>query len=146
MPSLDAQRFMESFKQFIARRGRPSKIYSDNAKTFVAVAKWLREAQRDERFNEFLSKNQVKWQFNLSRASWWSGQFERLIGLVKRALHKTIGNGLLNWEELKDVLLDVEVALNDRPLSYMEDDIQLPTLTPCSSLVVHSHQSWKHIT
>ncbi|XP_046847100.1 uncharacterized protein LOC124440717 [Xenia sp. Carnegie-2017] len=136
MPSSDTQRFMESFKQFIARKGRPNKVYSDNAKTFVAAAKWLREAQRDERFNEFLSKNQVKWQFNLSRAPWWGGQFERLIGLVKRALHKTIGNGLLNWEELKDVLLDVEVSLNDRPLSCMEDDIQLPTLTPNSMLFV----------
>ena len=28
------------------------------------------------------------------------------------------------------VLLDVEVALNNQPLSYVEDDIQLPTLTP----------------
>ena len=28
------------------------------------------------------------------------------------------------------VLLDVEVALNNQPLSYLEDDIQLPTLTP----------------
>ena len=27
-------------------------------------------------------------------------------------------------------LLDVEVALNNRPLSYVEDDIQLPLLTP----------------
>ena len=60
MPSLDTQRFMESFKQFIAKKGRPNKVYSDNAKTFVAAAKWLREAQRDERFNEFLSKNEVK--------------------------------------------------------------------------------------
>ena len=28
------------------------------------------------------------------------------------------------------VLLDVEVALNNQPHSYIEDDIQLPTLTP----------------
>ncbi|XP_046863151.1 uncharacterized protein LOC124456887 [Xenia sp. Carnegie-2017] len=139
MLSLDTQRFMESFKQLIARKGRPSKVYSDNAKTFVAAAKWLCEAQRDERFNEFLSKNQVKWQFNLSRAPWWGSQFEGLIGLVKRALHKTIGNGLLNW----DVLLDVEVALNDRPLSYMEDDIQLPILTPNSMLFVDKRSRGK---
>jgi hypothetical protein len=26
--------------------------------------------------------------------------------------------------------LDVEVALNNRPLSYVEDDLQLPVLTP----------------
>ena len=33
-------------------------------------------------------------------------------------------------QELQDVLLDVEVALNNRPLSYVEEDVQLPLLTP----------------
>jgi hypothetical protein len=33
-------------------------------------------------------------------------------------------------------LLDVEVALNNRPLSYVEDDLQLPVLTP-NSLMFH---------
>ena len=28
----------------------------------------------------------------------------------------SIGNGLPSWTELQEVLLDVEVALNDRPL------------------------------
>ena len=31
-------------------------------------------------------------------------------------------------------MLDVEVALNDRPLSYVEDDVQLPVLTPCAMM------------
>ncbi|CAB4044293.1 Pro-Pol poly [Paramuricea clavata] len=87
MPCLDTQKFIESFKKFIARKGRPSKVYSYNAKTFVSAANWLRTAQNDEKLNEFLSKNRISWQFNLSRAPWWGGQFERLIGLVKRALH-----------------------------------------------------------
>ena len=43
---------------------------------------------------------------------------------------RTVGNGTLAWSELQDVLLDVEVALNNRPLSYVEEDIQLPLLTP----------------
>ena len=136
MPSLDTTKFIESFKQFIARKGRPNKVYSDNAKTFVSAANWLRKAQSDEKLNEFLSKNRIKWQFNLSRAPWWGGQFERLIGLVKRALYKTIGQGSLRWDELKEVLLDIEVALNGRPLSYVEDDVELPTLTPNSMLFV----------
>ena len=67
--------------------------------------------------------------FNLSRAPWWGGQYERLIGVVKQALYKTIGNGLLPWAELEDVILDVEVTLNNWPLSYVEEDIQLPILT-----------------
>ena len=68
----------------------------------------------------------------MSRAPWWGGQFERLVGLVKRSLNKTIGNGRLRWGELEDVLLDVEVTLNNRPLGYVEDDVQLPLITPNS--------------
>ena len=36
--------------------------------------------------------------------------------------------------ELEEVVLDVEIALNNRSLSYLEDDIQLPILTPNSIL------------
>ncbi len=134
--SLVTQEFIQSLKRLIARRGRPTKVYSDNAKTFEAAARWLKTAQSDERFNDFLAVSQIYWQFNLSRAPWWGEQFERLIGLVKRALHKTIGNGCLRWNELQEILLDIEVALNCRPLSYLEEDVQMPTLTPNAMLFV----------
>ena len=58
------------------------------------------------------------------------GQFEKMVGLIKRALYKTIGNGFLTWNELEEVLHDVEISLNNRPLNYVEDDLQLPVLTP----------------
>ena len=87
---------------------------------------------KDEKISGFLTQQGIEWKFNLSRAPWWGGQFERLIGLVKGSLYKTIGNGLLSWRELQEVLLDVEVALNNRLLDYVEDDIQLPILTPSS--------------
>ena len=94
---------------------------------------------KDERLQNYLSTNEIKWQFNLSRAPWWGGQFERMIGLVKSALNKTIGNGMLRWKELQEVLLDVEVTLNNRPLSYVENDVQLPILTPNSMLFMQSN-------
>ena len=50
--------------------------------------------------------------------------------LVKRAFNKTVGNGKLTWGKPQDVLLDVQVTMNNRPLSYVEEDIQLPILTP----------------
>lgn len=76
---------------------------------------------------DYLAKMNIKWQFNLSRAPW---QFERIVGIVKQAFDKSVGNGTLTWAELQDVLLDVEVALNNCPLSYVEEDLQLPLLTP----------------
>ena len=74
----------------------------------------------------------IHWQFKLSRAPWWGGQFERLVGLVKRALYKSIENSCLTWSELQDVLLDIEVTLNNRPLGYQENNIELLTLMPNS--------------
>ena len=84
--------------------------------------------------HDYLSRNHMTWQFNLSRAPWWGGQFERLVGLVKQALYKSIGGANLTWSELEEVILDAEIALNNRPLSYVEEDIQLPVLTPQSMM------------
>ena len=36
---------------------------------------------------------------------------------MKAAFYKTVGQGLLTWQELTEVLLDIEVTLNNRPLS-----------------------------
>ena len=95
---------------------------------------------RDEKTQNYLLHENIKWQFNLSRAALWGGQFECLIGLVKTALNKTIGYGMLTWTELCEVVLDVEIVLNIRPLCYVEDDIQLPVLTPNSLLFLRSNQ------
>ena len=134
LPNLETKEFLASFKRFIARRGRPQKVYSDNGRTFVGAAQWIKQVMQDEKFQNFLAYQGIKWQFNLSRAPWWGGQFERMVGLVKRAFYKCIGNGLLSWAELQEVLLDIEVALKNRPLSYVDEDIQLPILTPSSFL------------
>ena len=139
LPSLEVTEFILSLKRFIARRGRPDRIYSDNGGTFIGAARWMRIVAREERIQNFLSVHQITWQFNLSRAPWWGGQFERMIGLVKGALSKTIGNGFLAWKELEEVLLDVEITLNNRPLGYVEDDIQLPVLTHNCMLYLNSN-------
>ena len=93
LPNLETAECLKSMKQFTARQGRPERIYSDNGQTFVGAANWFRAVMADERQQTYLSINQIKWQFNLSRVPWWGGKFEQLIGLVKAALNKTIGNG-----------------------------------------------------
>lgn len=75
-------------------------------------------------------------EFNLSRAPWWGGQFERMVGLAKAAMRKTIGNPSCASNELKDMKLDVEVAVNGLVLSYVEDDLQLPILTANSLMYI----------
>jgi hypothetical protein len=93
LPDLTTTEFIHSLKKFIARRG----------KTFVAAATCLREAMKEERFHNWLAEQTIDWQFNLSRATWWGGQFERMVGLVKQALYKSIGKACLQWKELQEV-------------------------------------------
>ena len=84
---------------------------------------------KQESVQNLLTTHGIKWKFNLSRAPWWGGQFERMVALVKNSLYKCVGKGSLTYNELTEVLLDKEVVLNNRPLSYMQD-VHLPTLTP----------------
>ena len=128
--SIEIEDFVSSFKWFITHRGRPKVIYLDNGSTFKAAAKWLKQAWANEKLNNYLAQQCITWKFNLSRAPWWCGQFECLIGLFKNTFYKTIGNATLHWSELEQVILDVEVALNNWPFTYLEDDIQLPPLMP----------------
>ena len=137
--SLEVREFLTSLKRFIARRVRPKIICSHNGVTFKAADKLLKKIQNDEQLTDFLSERLIQWMLNMSRAPWWGGQYERLIGLFKRAFYNSIGNGLVTYEELEDVLLDVEGALNNHPLSYLEDDVELPELmlTPNSLLNIN---------
>lgn len=68
------------------------------------------------------------------------GQFERLMGAFKSAFCKTVGNGTLSWEKLSDVVLDVEIAISGHPLTYQEEDVEMPVLTPSSMLHLQSNQ------
>jgi hypothetical protein len=52
-----------------------------------------------------------------------------MVGLVKQALYKFIGKACIQRKELQGVLLDIELVLNNRLLSYVEDDIQMTILT-----------------
>ena len=52
--------FIRSLKLFIARRGRPRKIYSDNAQTFVAAAKLIKKVVKNETVHDFLAKQNIQ--------------------------------------------------------------------------------------
>ena len=140
VPNLETATFIPYLKRLIARKGRPRVIYFDNGCTFVKATKWLGQAVKDESLHNHLEEHNINWKFNLYRAPWWGGHFERLIGVVQKAMHKTIGGATLNWQELSEVILDIEIQINRRPLWYMENDVELPTLTPSTFLFQRSSQ------
>uniref|UniRef100_A0A1X7UEA9 DUF5641 domain-containing protein n=1 Tax=Amphimedon queenslandica TaxID=400682 RepID=A0A1X7UEA9_AMPQE len=73
-----------SFKRFIARRGLPRKMLSDNAKTFKKIASLLKEIEDLKDVKRYFSDHKIQWNFNVEKSPWWGGVFERLIRSVKR--------------------------------------------------------------
>ena len=89
-----------------------------------------RDALESPETKQFYNSIQLKWNFNLERAPWWGGLFERMVQSAKRCLRKTIGSAKLAYDELLTALTEVEGILNSRPLTYISsDDVEEP-LTP----------------
>ena len=114
---LSAETFLCCLRRFAARRGLPSLIVSDNAKTFTATERAIRRLFNQPTVKAELQTKRVTWRFNLERAPWWGGFFERMVRSVKRCLRKVLGNSKLTVEELTTVLVEIEGTLNSRPLT-----------------------------
>lgn len=103
--------------------------------SFKSAARTLAAALKDPEVKHYFADISVKWSFNLDKAPWWAGVFERMIQSAKRCLRKTIGNAWLTYDELMTSVIEVEMILNSRPLSYVSsEDIEEP-LTPSHLLV-----------
>ena len=135
VPDMSTQTFICSLKRFAARRGLPSKIVSDNGKTFKAAAKILKAVMSHEEVQRYLTGVGVDWTFNLERAPWWGGVFERMVRSTKRCLKKMIGQAKLTYDELLTAVTEVEGIINSRPLSFISsNDLEEP-LTPSHLLI-----------
>ena len=132
---MTAVTFIRCLKRFAARRGLPRKLVSDNAKAFKAAAKTLNEMMKQPELARYLTEVGIEWKFNLEKAPWWGGIFERLVKSVKRCLRKIIGQAKFSYDELNTALVEVEAIINSCPLTYVSlDDFEEP-LTPSHLLV-----------
>ncbi|KAJ8929080.1 hypothetical protein NQ314_018279 [Rhamnusium bicolor] len=125
VPDISAESCLRGLRRFMSRRGVPSMIYSDNAKTFKRVSLELEELNkilRNPDVQSFALKHRVKWKFIIERAAWWGGFWERLVKTVKDSLKLSIGKAILNFDELQTILTEIEATINARPLTYIDND------------------------
>ena len=113
----DSQACCDVLKRFIARYGVPKIVVSDNGTSFIGP-----EVQN------FATNNDIIWKFNLKKAPWQGGVFERLIKSVKRCLSKILLKKTFTYDELLTTLIQIEKVVNNRPLCYLDEKDE--TLSP----------------
>jgi hypothetical protein len=130
VPNLTSEGFIRSFRRFTARRGIPSTIITDNGGTFKPAAREITSVLAHPDVKKFFAGKRIRWHFNLEKAPWWGGFFERLVKSTKRCLKKSLGTAQLTYEELLTATVEVEMILNSRPLSYVSTEDLEEALTP----------------
>ena len=84
----------------------------------------------DSQVTDYFSTKGIQWRFKVERAPWWGGIFERMIQSAKRCLRKIVRNARLTNEELMTAVIEVEMIVNSRPLSYVSSEELEQPLTP----------------
>ena len=92
--------FLRALERMINRKGCPTVIYSDNAKTFKASCKILKglfdSKQKKNQIEQKLVENEIEWKFITERAPWQGGFYERMVQSVKIPLRKILKNTRMN--------------------------------------------------
>ena len=125
---LSTDHFIMALKKFIARRGRPHSIYSDNGSNFVGADNelWKCIKQLDEeRVQNFCAPKEIEWNFQLPNAPHFGGAWERLVQGTK-TLKATLANRIVSKEVLRTALVEAEGILNSRPITHVANDAGRP--------------------
>ena len=132
--TLDTDSFINCLYRFMARRGEPRLLRSDNGTNFVPAERELRkemEAWNNDRIQEAMSQRGIRWLFNPPAASHMGGVWERQIRSVRRILFAIMTEQVPTSEMLTTLLVVAEGIINYRPLTPASDDPNdLEPLTP----------------
>ena len=125
VPKLDTDSWLNAIMRFIARRGKPSTIISDNGKNFVGAERAIAEyvaAWNKEGIEEHLIQRGITWKFNPPAAPHFGGVWERLVRICKKAMLAVLGNRSITEDILSTAMCIVEQTLNAKPLTTVSSD------------------------
>ena len=134
VPGLDSDSCLNAIARFIARRGKPKTILSDNGTNFVGAEREMREYLKDwntENITQSLVQEGITWRFNPPASPHFGGVWERLVRSCKKAMYAVLGSRSVTEDVLSTTMCLVEQILNGRPITPVSSDVQdLEALTP----------------
>ena len=134
VPKLDNDCCLNAIMRFIAQRGKPVKMISDNGTNFVGAEKDLAEyiaAGNKRQIEGPLIQQDIRWKFNPPAAPHFGRKWERLVRSWKKAMHAVLSNRSVTEDVLSTTMCLVEQTLNARPLTHVSSDAtDLEAITP----------------
>jgi len=140
---LTTEAFIAALRRFIARRGKPTLLWSDHGSNFIGAARELQEfvkflnLQKTQGvISDFCSTQNITWEFIPERAPHFGGLWEAAVKSMKSHLKRVTTNVKLTFEEFTTILTQIEACLNSRPLVPLPgDDDGIEALTPAHFLI-----------
>ncbi|XP_070068174.1 uncharacterized protein [Drosophila takahashii] len=137
---LTTNAFIAAFQRLIARRSKPTDLYSDNGTTFHGSKRVLEEMRllaikhsKDEYLSNYFANERILWHFIPPSAPHFGGIWESGVRSIKLHMKRVMGSTALTFEKLSTVLIQIEALLNSRPLCS-SGDTTLDSLTPAHFL------------
>ena len=123
-------------KRFVARRGVPEQIFSDNGTNFVGTRNELLKlklilSKKRNSVSQFVADIGTQWNMIPPRAPHFGGLWESGVKATKKHLKRIMGTTVLTYEEFQTLITQIEAILNSRPISPMSSEPNdLEPLTP----------------
>ena len=145
--SLDTDSFLMAISRFVARRGRPETIFSDNGTNLTRGCRELKEnisRFNQDKINDSMLQKQIEWKFHPPNASHMGGIWERMIRSVRTILMGLCHHQTVTDEVLVTLFTEIEAILNSRPITGNSSDIKDPkALTPNHLLLLRPNGSFQ---
>ena len=134
LPNMTCQQFVLAYIRFTNHHTIASTVYSDNQSTFLQGMGILSNSHSSDDFSLYLQRTGIR-HLKIPLYSAWCGTFwERCIRTIKSAIYKSVGRKRLEYFQFISLLSDITNAINNRPLTYRENDINFEPLCPNSFL------------
>ncbi|XP_058451241.1 uncharacterized protein LOC131430355 [Malaya genurostris] len=130
--TLSTESCISCFRRFVARRGAPLEVYSDNGTNFIGAERILQK-QINSGLAETFTNGNTKWIFNPPAAPHMGGVWERMVRSIKSAMIGIESSRRLNDEAFLTLLAEAEGIVNCRPLTY------IPLETPEQEALTPNH-------
>ena len=138
--NMTVEEFIMGFVRFYNRFGLPKVLYSDNARSFTSSTSLLANLIASDPFQENFVKYNLTHKTIPAYSPWFGSTWERLIKTVKQCIYKTFGRTTVKESNFITALSDIQLAINNRPLTYRDKDNCLEVITP--NLLISGHASF----